>query len=115
LVLTNHTIAYPASYKECGYLLFIAKIQTTTGVSTLLSEISTKTFSDKRNALVTEEDISASVPLWPAYKRDGGEIIVFQANSTHVEKDDFRKEGMEFWMRTWDQTMMLTRGMAGYN
>ena len=84
-------------------------------MSTLPSEISTKTFSDKRNALVTEEDISASVPLWPAYKRDGGEIIVFQANSTHVEKDDFRKEGMEFWMRTWDQTMMLTRGMAGYN
>jgi hypothetical protein len=94
--------------------LFIAKIQTTTGVSTLISEISTKTFSDNRKTLVTEEDISARVPLWPAYKRDG-EIIVFQANSTHVEKDDFRKEGMEFWMRTWDQTMMLTRGMAGYN
>jgi len=70
---------------------------------------------DPNDHELTEEDISAPVPLWPAYKRDEGEIIVLQANSTHVEKDDFRKEGMEFWMRTWDQTMMLTRGMAGYN
>jgi len=99
--------------------LSTARTQIITGVSSVIPTLSEtgfiRDFPDKGYFLVTEEDISAHLPQWPAYKRDGGEIIVFQANSTHVETDDFRKEGMEFWMRTWDHTMMLTRGMAGYN
>ncbi|KAF2808128.1 alpha/beta-hydrolase [Mytilinidion resinicola] len=41
---------------------------------------------------------------WPLYKREGGENIIFKANETRIEPDDFRKEGMQFWAETWEQT-----------
>ncbi|KAF2493637.1 alpha/beta-hydrolase [Lophium mytilinum] len=41
---------------------------------------------------------------WPLYKREGGQNIIFKANETRIESDDFRKEGMRFWAETWKHT-----------
>lgn len=42
----------------------------------------------------------AGAPRWPEYGC-GGENLVFQANGSYVEKDDWRVPQLEYWTRTW--------------
>lgn len=41
-------------------------------------------------------------PKWPEYK-DSASNIVFNSNRTYVEKDDYRKEQLEFWKTIWHE------------
>jgi hypothetical protein len=47
---------------------------------------------------------------WPLYKKEGGENIIFKANETHTEPDDFRKEGIQVWIDTWEETLRSLEG-----
>lgn len=40
------------------------------------------------------------VPYWPAY-HENKTNMVFRADETHVEKDDWREEQLAFWTTIW--------------
>jgi cholinesterase len=41
-------------------------------------------------------------PHWPDY-HESKSNIVFRADETHVEDDDWRKEQLEFWASIWEE------------
>ncbi|KAK2757275.1 hypothetical protein FQN54_004789 [Arachnomyces sp. PD_36] len=44
----------------------------------------------------------ADVPYWPDYREVKGNMV-FNANETWVEKDDWREDQLEFWSTIWEQ------------